>query len=150
MAPTGRFTHVALPVLDLERSIEFYREFTPLRVLQSFRDDQGQSAWLIDESQTRAAFVLVLVSFNSFAGQQTTLAPFAHLGIEVESAAELDEIAARARDRSVLEWEPRLLPPPVGYVCALRDPDGNIVEISFDQGVHAALIERFGDTPTAS
>ena len=34
---------------------------------------------------------------------------------------------------------------PVGYVCALADPDGNLVEISHDQGVYAKAREVWGE-----
>ena len=37
------------------------------------------------------------------------------------------------------------LPPPVGYVCAVTDPDGNVVEISHDQGVYATVQRVWGD-----
>ena len=43
-----------------------------------------------------------------------------------------------------LEWEPAQWPPPVGYVCALADPDGNVVEFSYDQGVYAKAQEVWG------
>ena len=36
------------------------------------------------------------------------------------------------------------LPPPVGYICMLRDPDGNLVEFSWDQGVYAKAREHLG------
>ena len=35
-----------------------------------------------------------------------------------------DEVAARGRAEGCLAWEPELWPAPVGYVCALTDPDG--------------------------
>ena len=41
-------------------------------------------------------------------------------------------------------WEPQQLPPPIGYVCALNDPDGNVVEFSFDQGVYEKVREVWG------
>ena len=43
-----------------------------------------------------------------------------------------------------LSWEPQELPAPVGYVCALTDPDGNVVEFSFDQGVFEKVREVWG------
>jgi catechol 2,3-dioxygenase-like lactoylglutathione lyase family enzyme len=72
------------------------------------------------------------------------LAPFAHLGIELPTRAAVDDIAARGRAEGCLAWEPEELGPPVGYVCALTDPDGNMVEFSFDQGVFAKVREVWG------
>jgi len=69
------------------------------------------------------------------------------LACEVPTRGELDELAERARHAGCLTWEPRDLPPPVGYVCALSDPDGNVVEISHDQGVYDAVRRRSGDGP---
>jgi hypothetical protein len=64
------------------------------------------------------------------------LAPFAHLGVELPERGDVDEIAARGRDAGCLAGEPMELPPPVGYICSLRDPDGNVVEFSHGQQVH--------------
>ena len=53
----------------------------------------------------------------------------------------MDEAAQRGRTAGCLAWEPAELPPPVGYICALADPDGNLVEFSFGQDV-AAVVEN--------
>jgi lactoylglutathione lyase len=141
----ARGTHVALPVQDLDGSIAFYTSYTPLVVIETFADDAGRSAWLSHDRPGDSPFVLVLVMFN--AGRDVAhpvLGPFAHIGIEVPSRRELEELAERARSAGCLIWEPRDLPAPVGYVCALSDPDGNVIEISHDQGVYAAVRRRFG------
>jgi hypothetical protein len=36
------------------------------------------------------------------------------------------------------------MPDPIGYICMLEDPDGNLVEFSFDQGVYAKVREVWG------
>ena len=56
-----------------------------------------------------------------------------HLGFALESRQAVDQIAALGEARGNLYWEPRELPPPVGYLCALQDPDGYVVEFSFGQ-----------------
>ena len=38
---------------------------------------------------------------------------------------------------------PTMMPPPIGYICMLRDPAGNMVEFSWDQGVFATAVERW-------
>ncbi len=150
-----RWTHVALPSGDLEASIAFYSEFTPLVVLERFSDAAGRSAWLCDGDAARLGteypFVLVLVDFRAASGtSQPVLAPFAHLGIEVPRRSDVEEIAARAEAAGCLLSGPRQLPPPVGYVCMLSDPDGNVVEISFDQGVYAAFAEHLASVGLGS
>jgi catechol 2,3-dioxygenase-like lactoylglutathione lyase family enzyme len=142
---TSRWTHVALPSSDIDRSVSWYQEFTPLAVVQMFADQAGRSAWLSHEGPTDSPFVLVLVMFDRDAGRpQPTLAPFAHIGIEVPSRADVEEVAERARLAGCLVSAPQDLPPPVGYVCDLSDPDGNIIEISHNQGVYAAMQDRWG------
>ncbi len=36
------------------------------------------------------------------------------------------------------------MPDPIGYICMLRDPDGNMVEFSYDQGVYEKVREVWG------
>ena len=35
---------------------------------------------------------------------------------------------------------------PIGDICVLRDPDGNMVEFSYDQGVDEEVREVWGET----
>lgn len=145
MLSEPRWTHVALPSSDLDASVAWYTAFTPLEVLARHEDADGQNAWLAHPGATATPFVLVLVMFYAERGTaRPQLAPFAHLGIELPRREDVDEIARRGREAGCLHWEPRELPPPVGYVCALTDPDGNVVEFSHEQGVYAAVAERWG------
>ncbi|MEU1752951.1 VOC family protein [Micromonospora matsumotoense] len=141
----ARWTHVALPTGDLDKAISFYTALTPLVVVERFADADGESVWLSNDKQADTPFVLVLVSFNKDKGGQLGLLhPFAHIGIEVPQRSDVDEIAARARELGCLHWEPRQMPPPVGYICALKDPDGNVIEISHDQQVFDTVRRRWG------
>jgi lactoylglutathione lyase len=146
VGPTrARWTHIALPCGNLDASIAWYRAFTPLVVLDRREDAEGQTAWLTHEGAAEDPFVLVLVSFNQARGaRQPIMAPFAHIGIEVPERAEVIAVAERARAAGCLTWEPTDLPAPVGFVCAITDPDGNVIEISHGQGVYAKARERWG------
>ena len=140
-----RWTHIALPSIDIDESIAWYQEFTPLVLVERFEDQMGKSAWLSHEGQADPPFVLVLVMFYKDQGKkQPQLAPFAHIGIEVPSKEALDAIADKARKADCLAMPPQRLPPPVGYVCMLSDPDGNRIEISYDQQVYEKIQERWG------
>ncbi len=140
-----RWTHIALPSVDIDRSIEWYTTFTPLVLLERFEDEMGKSAWLSHDQQVDPPFVLVLVMFFKDQGrEQPQLAPFAHIGVEVPTAADLDAIADRARAAGCLAMEPVHIPPPVGYVCMLADPDGNRIEISHDQAVYDTVQAKWG------
>lgn len=145
MLSAPRWTHVALPTADIDASVAWYERHTPLRTLALMENEHGRSAWLSHEGATEQPFVLVLVSFTEGEpGPRGLLRPFAHLGIEVPTEADVDARAEAGRNEDCLAWEPQHLPPPVGYVCALHDPDGNVVEFSFDQGVFAKVVERWG------
>ena len=91
-------------------------------------------------------FVLVLVSFlrDQAKGPQPVMAPFAHIGFEMASRDEVDEVARRGEAEGSLVWPPKDLPAPVGYICALHDPDGNMIEFSHNQGVYAKAQEVWG------
>jgi catechol 2,3-dioxygenase-like lactoylglutathione lyase family enzyme len=142
----ARWTHVALPTGDLEKSIEFYTKMTPLVVVERFEDDQGVSAWLSNDKQVETPFVMLLVGFNrDKGGQHGVLQPFAHVGIEVPSREDVDAIAAKAREMGCLHWEPQYVNEQVGYVCALKDPDGNVIEISHDQKVFDTIRAKWGN-----
>jgi lactoylglutathione lyase len=142
---TPRWTHIALPSSDLDASIAFYESFTPLVLLSRREDADGQSAWLSHDGQVDNPFVLVLVMFWRDKGTPAPImAPFAHIGIEVPEREDVIAIAERARQAGCLSWEPTDLPQPVGFICAITDPDGNVVEISHNQGVYAKVQEVWG------
>jgi catechol 2,3-dioxygenase-like lactoylglutathione lyase family enzyme len=142
---TPRWTHIALPTGDLDESIAWYERFTPLRVLARRADEVGQSAWLAHEGQVDNPFVLVLVAFDKDHGRrQPQLAPFAHIGIEMPERSDVDRLAELARAEGCLTWEPQQMPDPIGYICALRDPDGNVIEISHDQRVYDTVRRVWG------
>ena len=144
-----RWTHVALRVGDIDASIAWYVEMTPLELLERREDEFGYGAWLGQPDTADRPFVLVLSQFfpksDPYAGVPLdTLNPFAHLGIELPERADVDEVARRGAATGCLAMEATEMPPPVGYICMLRDPDGNLVEFSWDQGVYAKAREVWG------
>jgi catechol 2,3-dioxygenase-like lactoylglutathione lyase family enzyme len=142
---TPRWTHIALPAADLDASITWYERFTPLRLLVRREDEAGQSAWLSHDKQVENPFVLVLVMFfKDQYRRQPIMAPFAHIGIEMPTRADVDRLAALGAEAGCLSWPAQDLPPPVGYICALNDPDGNVIEISHNQGVYDTVQEVWG------
>ncbi|HEY4332469.1 MAG TPA: VOC family protein, partial [Ilumatobacteraceae bacterium] len=92
-----RWTHIALPCSDIDATIDWYTRHTKLELLDRREDADGKGAWLGHPDQGDKPFILVLVSFNSSqgTGPQPIMAPFAHIGIEVTSRAEVDDIARR-------------------------------------------------------
>ena len=72
------------------------------------------------------------------------MAPFNHFGIELPEKSDVDDIAGRADVDGCLAMPARQMPDPIGYICMLEDPDGNLVEFSFDQGVYERVREVWG------
>ena len=150
----ARWTHVALRVDDIDATIDFYTSMTPLELIDRREDDMGYGAWLGMPGATNNPFILVVAQFlegcDPFAdAPKEVLAPFAHFGIEVPTKEAVDEIAAKAEAAGCLGMPATMMPPPIGYICMVRDPDGNTLEFSWDQGVFATLRERYGNPPSA-
>lgn len=150
-----RWTHVALRVTDIDATIGWFEEFTPLELIDKREDESGYGAWLGMPGETNNPFILVLAQF--FEGKDpfgespiTKLGPFAHLGIELPNQQDVDDIAARAKQAGCLAMPPTMMPAPIGYIAMLTDPDGNTIEFSWDQGVYATLRDRWDSEQSAT
>ncbi len=148
-----RWTHIALRVDDIDATIEWYLAYTPLELIEKRQDEFGFGAWMGMPGPTNNPFILVLAQFldgsDPFGdAPHAVLAPFAHFGIEMPTKDDVDAIAERASGDDCLAMPPTMMPPPIGYICMLRDPDGNMVEFSWDQGVYAALRRRWPSETT--
>ena len=144
----ARWTHMALRVADIDKTIEFYTSMTPLELIDKRQDDMGYGAWLGMPGETNNPFILVVAEFfpetDPFKdAPQAVLAPFAHFGIELPAKDDVDAIAERAAEAGILAMPATMMPPPIGYICMVADPDGNMVEFSWDQGVWSTLRERW-------
>ena len=131
-------THVAFAARDVDRTIAFYRDHVRLHLVHDRSDHGMRVVWL---SERAAAPTLVLVFFH----RPVDAAPstLQHLGFAVESRADVDAAAAKARAEGILEVEPTEAGPIVGYFCIVRDPDGNQVEFSYGQAIDPrAIAER--------
>jgi catechol 2,3-dioxygenase-like lactoylglutathione lyase family enzyme len=143
--PVARLTHLALPASDIDRAIAWYEAFTPLRLLERREEPTGGACWLASPEATDKPFILVLVTYPEYREKpRAVLKPFAHLGIEMPSRADVDTVAAKAEAAGCLAWPTRDLPDPIGYVCAASDPDGNLIEFSHNQGVYDAFHRKWG------
>ena len=139
---------MALRVTDIEATITWFETFTPLSLVDKRQDDMGYGAWLGMKGKTNNPFLLVLAQFfegkDPFADAPLAkLAPFAHLGMELPRRTDVDEVAAKGAEAGCLAMPPTMMPPPIGYITMLQDPDGNMVEFSWDQGVYATLQEQW-------
>jgi catechol 2,3-dioxygenase-like lactoylglutathione lyase family enzyme len=128
---TPEFTHCALHAHDLDQSIAFYESYCGLRIVKEHRQGSERTVWMAHGDDDRATFVLVLL------GGGPDRAPakddMTHYGFAVSSRADVDAVAERGRKEGRLFWEPQEFPPPTGYLCAVRDPSGYVIEFSFGQ-----------------
>jgi len=144
----ARWTHLALRVADIERSISWYERLTPMRVLKRFTDDYGVGVWLADPDEP-APFVLVLSQFAAATdpfgyAPAAVLGPYAHIGFELESREAVDAIGAMAEKEGILTYPPTQMPSPIGYICFTEDPDGNTIEFSYGQGTYEIWNDVWG------
>ncbi|UFP92898.1 VOC family protein [Gloeobacter morelensis] len=132
-------THVALPVSNLDATIDFYGRYARMQVVHRRRDAKSgdEVAWIGD--QTRP-FVIVLLQKPAL---EHRLLPPAHLGVACESREEVDRLCAQARSEGCLRNGPDDYGPPVGYWAFLADPDGHTLELSFGQQV-SFTVEQAG------
>ena len=143
------WTHIALRVKDVDATIAWYERHTHLSLLSRGQDENGKNAWIGDSSQVKSPFVLVVGEFfeghDPFApATHAPLGPFAHIGIELPAKQMVDDMAARAKAEGCLAFGPVQMPKQIGYICFVKDPDGNTIEFSYDQGVYEKAREVWG------
>ncbi|MCH8132398.1 MAG: VOC family protein [Deltaproteobacteria bacterium] len=125
------FTHVALPVTDLDASIAFYSHYAGMKVVHH----RPEVVWLSDG---RRPFVLVLIESKRV---KHPLRPFSHLGVACRTRDDVDRLCEQARAEDILVAGPTDDGPPVGYWAFFRDPDGHTLEISHGQEVALTVDE---------
>jgi lactoylglutathione lyase len=127
---TPSFTHCALHVTDLDRSIAFYRSYCGLELVREHGEGDGRTVWLASPGEEEN-FVLVLLGAGP--EHQQDEVDMTHYGFGVPSREDIDRIAERGRKEGCLHWEPQDYAPPTGYLCAVKDPSGHIIEFSYGQ-----------------
>lgn len=146
-APYSLLTHIALPVRDLAKQLAFYEKYTTLKVVSQREDPEThlRTAWLANERDINpeggARFVIVLIEGSlprdvvgdEIKEEYTFLTSISHLGISLETRDDIDRVAAMAKEEGTLVLGPMYRNEVVGYICLLRDPDGNNVEFSVEQ-----------------
>jgi catechol 2,3-dioxygenase-like lactoylglutathione lyase family enzyme len=125
-------THVALPVSDLDASLTFYERYARMRVVHSRTDpDNGtRVAWISDGTRPFVVVLIEVAAVDSCLG-----GTYCHIGMAVESRAEVDRLCAQARAEERAVFGPLDSGPPVGYWGYIVDPDGHNLELSYGQEV---------------
>ena len=134
MADLG-FTHVALPVTNVERSVAFYAKYAGMRVVHRRTDATvgNTVVWLSDGTRP---FVIVLIETPEV---RSPLVPIAHLGVGCASREEVDRLVAAAKDEGRPTIGPTDAPYPVGYFALISDPDQHTLELAHGQEVGLAV-----------
>ena len=127
--PDRGFTHIALQVSDLDRSLAFYERYADMTPVHRRTSSDGvRVAWITDHTRP---FVIVLLETAVTA----PLAGWNHLGIGVGSREEVDRRMASAVAEGLVTAGPHDSGPPAGYNGIVVDPDGHNLEIAFGQEV---------------
>jgi uncharacterized protein (TIGR02246 family) len=135
------FTHVALPVSDIDQSSAFYAKYARMQVVHRRMDPTIQSAvvWLSDLTRP---FVIVLIQVPHV---DHPLLPIAHLGVGCATREEVDRLCDAARVDGLLQEGPHDYAYPVGYWAFLKDPDGHTLEVSYGQEVGLTVQQSIPD-----
>ncbi|MEB3216531.1 MAG: VOC family protein [Nostocales cyanobacterium 94392] len=125
------FTHIALPVTNIDKSINFYSNYAEMQVIHRRIDaETGVTvAWLSDGTRP---FAIVLIQTDSV---HSTLSPIAHLGVGCKSREHMNTLCEKAKEEGVLLQEPKDSGYPIGYWAFLQDPDGHTLELSYGQEI---------------
>jgi len=136
-------SHLAIPVLDVERSIAFYEKYLQMKVVK--RRENPVDVWLADGIRP---FQLVLLAADKAdlkdAGRSGPtdyrnaklahpIVASAHIGFTCSSCSEVKRLAEMAKAEGILEHGPCEEGWPGGYCAYITDPSGHSVEISYNQ-----------------
>jgi catechol 2,3-dioxygenase-like lactoylglutathione lyase family enzyme len=133
-------THIALPVSDVDRSIEFYFTYAGMQTIHRRLDAETGVVvvWLSDRTRP---FVIVLIQTVSV---HPILSPLAHLGVGCQSREYMNDLCTKAKREGILIQEPKDSGYPIGYWAFLRDPDGHTLELSYGQEI-GLMIDRINN-----
>lgn len=123
-----RWTHLTLPVSDLDASVRFFIEECGLRPVRDRRAEGGTTVWLGPRPLAGEDAVFVLVLHRGEVKE-----PLDHLGFQCDSRDAIAAIADRARASGTLVAGPRDYGGSVGYVVVVREPSGHLVEFTHGQ-----------------
>ena len=122
-------THIALHVEDLDTCIEFYQEFCELEIVHK----RESAAWLTNE-ELKNKFVIVLIKGGK-RGKQKFKKDFSNIGIAVDSLEDLFRKVKEGKKLGCYAFGPFKEDYPTGHIAGFLDPNGNLVELSYDQPI---------------
>ena len=140
MSKLVSMSHLAIPVLDIEKSIAFYEKYMEMEVVRRRKDPTN--VWLGDGIRP---FQLVLLEADEgdieggrpsdYHNAKLThpIVASMHIGFTCSSCTQVKRIAEMANEEGILEHGPLEENWPGGYCAYISDPSGHSVEISYNQ-----------------
>ena len=137
------FSHLAIPAIDVERSIAFYEKYVQMKVVK--RRDNPVDVWLADGIRPFQLVLLKADKTDIVGAARSGLTDYhnaklahpivasAHIGFTCSSCSEVKRLADMAREEGILEHGPCEEGWPGGYCAYITDPSGHSVEISYNQ-----------------
>ena len=123
----SRFTHITFAVKNMAESLEFYHQWFGL-VVHLDRRPQGNTVWITTADQSdreTPEFVLVV--------HEGEISRIHHFGFQMESRADLDAVAEKAKAAGVLREGPVDVGGAVGSFLFIEDPNGHMWEFTAGQ-----------------
>lgn len=109
-------------VRDMDLALHFYGEYAGLAAVADGRDGKSRYVLLQSPGDPGAPALLLVEESTHPPG------PGAVPGFRLSDAAAVQRLAERARRAETLLEGPRDGGPLRGFLCRVRDPDGNVVE----------------------
>jgi catechol 2,3-dioxygenase-like lactoylglutathione lyase family enzyme len=122
-------SHIALIVRDIHKMIDFYREFAGMEVIHDRIDDGINVAWL----RLPEASSLVIVMIEDKNLEVNTSQRMNHFGFDAVSKEAVDLLAKKGEEWGVLVQPAVDGGKILGYLCLVKDPDGNQLEFAYGQ-----------------
>ncbi len=137
------FSHLAIPVLDVEASIAFFEKYCQMKVVK--RRENPINVWLADGIRPFQIALLDADPEDIVGGGRSgptdyhnaklthPIVKSAHIGFTCRNCSEVKRIAAMAKEEGILEHGPCEEGWPGGYCAYVSDPNGHSIEFSYNQ-----------------
>lgn len=137
------YSHLAIPVLDVEVEAAFFAKYCEMKVLK--RREDPVNVWIGDGVRP---FQIALLAADpvdikhdragappdyNHAKLSHPIVASSHLGFTCRSCSEVKRIAEMAKEEGILENGPCEEGWPGGYCCYITSPSGHSVEFSYNQ-----------------
>ncbi|GEM_PF-182445 len=128
-------THIALKVFNPQKTADFYGKWCGMEVVHRRKsEDSDHPVLWLSSPDYKGQFAIVVLPGRTMRKDSSEDEP-EHLGFSLESVENVKEIAAKAAKAGILHWDVMDLGYPVGTICAIKDPDGNVIEFSHGQPI---------------